>query len=81
MRNRAAIYPFELGFVVIVHAAGAVWTKHYPHDLQAISDLHHVRLLDDSGTSSFMGEFKLSDGFDTVPLQESGFHRSAEATH
>ena len=81
MRNHAAIYPFELGYVVIVHANGAVWTKHYIHDLQAISDLYRVHLLDEDDTSTFMGEFKLPDVFDTMPLQVSGFHRSAEIVH
>lgn len=81
MRNRAAIYPFELGYVVIIHADGAVWTKHYEHDLQAISDMYRVHLLDNNGTSSFMGDFELPDVFDTEPLQDSGFHRCAEITH
>jgi hypothetical protein len=81
MRNRAAIYPYELGFVVIVRAAGAVWTKHYAHDLQAISDLHRIHLLHDYDTSSFMGDFGLPDVFDTDPLEASGFHRSAEIVH
>ena len=81
MNNRAAIYPFEYGFVVIVHAAGSVWTKHYPHDLQAISDLHSVHLLDDSDTSPFTGDFTLPDVFDTRPLHAAGFHRSSEVVH
>ncbi|WP_419804804.1 hypothetical protein [Terriglobus sp.] len=81
MSNRAAIYPFETGFVVIVHADGVVWTRHYAHDLQAISDLHYVRLLDDDGTSPFMGDFTLPDAFDTVLLQATGFQRCAEIIH
>ena len=81
MKNRAEIYPFELGFVVIVHAAGAVWTKHYEHDLQAISDLHQVHLLDQNDTSPFTGDFNLPEVFDTVPLQASGYHRSVEIRH
>ncbi|GAA3752894.1 hypothetical protein [Terriglobus aquaticus] len=81
MKNRAAIYPFELGFVVIVRAAGSVWTKHYEHDLQAISDLHRIHLLHDTDTSSFMGDFKLPDVFDTDPLEASGFQRCAEIVH
>lgn len=81
MSNRASIYPFEHGYVVIVHAAGSVWTKHYAHDLQAISDLHYVRLLEDDDTSPFTGEFGLPDIFDTRPLLSAGFHRSAEVIH
>ena len=80
MRNHAAIYPYELGFVVIVHADGAVWTKHYMHDLQAISDLHRIHLVDDSD-ASFMGDFSLPDIFDTDPLEASGFHRSTQIVH
>ena len=81
MTNRVAIYPCELGLVVIVHADGAVWTKHYEHDLQAILDLHEVHLFNPSATSSFLGDFSLPDVFDTVPLQESGFYRSVEIVH
>ena len=81
MSNHAAIYPFEQGFVVIVHAAGSVWTKHYAHDLQAISDLHHVRLLADDDTTPFTGDFELPKDFSTDPLLDAGFHRSAEVIH
>lgn len=81
MNNRAAVYPFEHGYVVIVHAAGSVWTKHYAHDLMAISDLHHVHLLDEDDTGPFTGEFDLPDFFDTVPLRAAGFHRSLDVIH
>ena len=81
MNNRAAIYPLKYGYIVIVHVAGAVWTRHYAHDLPALSDLYDLRVFSDDDTDPFTGEFRLPDVFDTGRLYDAGFHRTAEMIH
>lgn len=67
--------------IVIVHADGAVWTRYYQYDLEAISDLFYVHLLSESDKESFLGEFALPERFDTAPLVEAGFYRTADVPH